>query len=64
MNAIRAAMTVFLAAVMTSAILGWRWVAVLPPAKSEAARVVLSVATLAALLAVVLIWRAVPRRNQ
>lgn len=63
MNAIRAVMTVFLLAVLSSIVLGWRWVAVLPPAKSEAARVVLTVAGLAAVLAVTLIWRAAPRRS-
>ena len=63
MNAIRMAMTVFLLAVATAAILGWRWVAVLPPAKLEAARIVLTVAGMAAVVAIAIIWRAEPRKS-
>jgi membrane protein YdbS with pleckstrin-like domain len=61
MNAIRSAMTVFLLAVLAAAILGWRWVAALPPAKSEAARIVLSLAAIAAIIATTILWRAKPR---
>lgn len=61
MNAIRGVMTVFLAALVTAAALGWRWVGALPPAKTEAARIVLAVAALAACGAILLIWSAKPR---
>ncbi len=57
MNAIRTVMTIFLAAVLTAAVLGWRWVAVLPPAKLEAARIVLTVAAIGCLAAIMLLWK-------
>lgn len=63
MNSIRLVMSVFLTAVFASALLGWRWVGVLPPAKSEAARIVLTLAGLAALLAMFVIWRAKPQKT-
>lgn len=63
MNAIRSVMTVFLLSVATAAILGWRWAAVLPPTKLEAARIVLTGAALAAAVAIALIWSAKPQQR-
>jgi len=63
MNTIRGAMSIFLLAILTSAILGWRWAHVLPPAKLEAARLVLTGAALAAVVALIVIWSARPQKS-
>lgn len=57
-------MTVFLAAVATASVLGWRWVAVLPSAKMEAARVVLTIAAVGSAIAIAIIWRTEPRKSR
>lgn len=57
-------MTVFLLAVLSAAGLGWRWATVLPPAKLDAARIVLTVAGLAALVAIVVIWSVKPQTQR
>ncbi len=62
MNTVRLIMTVFLLAVLSSALVGWSWVGVLPPAKMQGARVVLTLAGLAALAALTIIWTAKPQR--
>jgi len=62
MNKVRMIMTVFLLAVFSSVLLGWSWVAVLPPAKMQSARIVLTLAGLAALLALTVIWSAKPQK--
>lgn len=63
MNKVRLAMTVFLLAVLSSALLGWFWVGQLPSAKMQGARVVLTLASLAALCAITIIWSAKPQRT-
>ncbi|HEY9156159.1 MAG TPA: hypothetical protein VIM69_13570 [Opitutaceae bacterium] len=63
MNKVRAILTVFLLAVLSSALLGWVWVGHLPSVKMQAARVVLTLAALAALSAITLIWSAKPQTS-
>jgi hypothetical protein len=62
MNTIRGAMSVFLLAIPTVCFFGWRWTAALPAPKLMAARTVLVLAALAALVALSLIWRVKPRK--
>lgn len=62
MNTIRSIMTVFLLAVLSSALLGWYWVGQLPAAKMQAARVVLTLASLAAFFAITILWSAKPQK--
>jgi hypothetical protein len=62
MNKVRSIMTVFLLAVLSSALLGWYWVGNLPAAKMQGARVVLTLASLAALLAITILWSAKPEK--
>jgi hypothetical protein len=64
MNAIRSAMSVFLLAIVAATFLGWRWAQVLPPAKLDAARLVLAVAGLASVLGLAVIWSARPRNSR
>jgi hypothetical protein len=62
MNKVRAIMTVFLLAVLSAALSGWYWVGNLPAAKMQSARVVLTLASLAALCAITIIWTAKPQK--
>lgn len=62
MKRIRLLITFFIAAIVATCALGWRWSASLPPVKRSPDRLVLSVAALAALGAAAVIWTAKPRR--
>ncbi len=63
MNKIRGAMSVFLLIIPVVAICGWQWTAVLPPQKQIAARTVLLLAALAAIMAMGVIWSAKPQKS-
>jgi hypothetical protein len=62
MNTVRTTLTIFLLTVLSSALFGWVWVGHLPSAKMEGARVVLTLAALAVLFAITIIWSAKPQR--
>ena len=64
MNAIRSVMTFFLMAMLASAGLGWRWAAALPSPKLEAARAVLALAGIAAVVGVAILWSVKPQAQR
>jgi len=61
MNKVRSVMTAFLASVVILSVYGWRWTAILPSPKLEAARTVLVLGSLISLAAIALIWKEKPR---
>jgi hypothetical protein len=63
MKAVRSVMTVFMLIIISLAILGWRWSAILPSPKWEAARVVLALIALSAAGGLWLIWKVPPRKS-
>lgn len=56
-------MSVFLLAIPAISICGWRWTAVLPAPKLMAARAVLLLAALAAVVALGVIWSVKPQKS-
>jgi hypothetical protein len=64
MNAIRTVMTFFLAAMLASACLGWRWAVALPSPKLEAARVVLALVVIAAVGGIAVLWSVKPQAHR
>src|SRR5205085_1436162 len=56
MNIIRGIMTLFLLVVAAANFLGWRWAATLPAPMMEAARIVLTLAAVVALIGIAFIW--------
>lgn len=63
MQAIRGVMTFFLMLVLMVSWLGWRWSADLPSPKWEGARAALTMTALSAVLGLVLLWNAKPRKS-
>ena len=63
MNAVRAAMTVFLLVIVMLAFMGWRWSAALPSPKIQGARTVLAITAMAAFGGMAMIWKAKPRKS-
>lgn len=61
MTLVRILVTVFVVAIITATVVGWVWTGQhQPPAGAMASRVVLSMSALAALIALIAVWRPNP----